>query len=219
MSLLKLYQAFSDEYNPLGVQARAVLFQRHWFTVNAEFDPKTGAALPQSLSVFLEKIAHPDLQKIHYDRLWRIADHSRYSIERLFRRLNESPRREQALLPIHAVRELDVNSFIKISNRPGRNIREKLAGKPYLQAVRRYQSIDLPENRLLKAFATRLSELLEFRLDYLAQEDALLPKIQSWLRTNEANAIGQWNIYHLIIRCFLIVITAAFGTHGGHCKD
>lgn len=193
MGLLELYKAFSEDNHPLAEQARTVLFQRHWFTVNAEFDPKTGAALPQSLSAFLKKIADPDTQKIHYDRLWRIADHSRDSIERLFRGLNESPRREQALLPIHAVRELDVNSFIKISNRPGRNIREKLAGKPYLQAVRRYQSIDLPENRLLKAFAIRLSELLEFRLDYLAQEDVLLPKIQSWLRTDEANAIGQWN--------------------------
>ena len=49
-------------------------------------------------------------------------------------------RREQALLHVHAVRELDANSFIKLSNLPGRNIREKLAGKPYLQAVRRFQS-------------------------------------------------------------------------------
>ena len=98
-------------------------------------------------------------------------------MERLIHTLNESPRREQALLPVCAVRELDANNFIKLSNRPGRNIREKLAGKPYLQAVRRFQSVNFPENRLLKAFAIRLAELLELRRDCLSeQEDELLPR-------------------------------------------
>ena len=135
--------------------ARILFEQSDWFCCAAEFDPKIGNALPQSLSSVLAKMAKyapPSLGELVRDRLWRITEHSRASVERLFRALNEGPRREQALLPIHAVRELDATSFIKLSNRPGRNIREKLAGNPYLQAVRRFQSVDLPENRLLKAF-------------------------------------------------------------------
>jgi predicted component of viral defense system (DUF524 family) len=94
---------------------------------------------------------------------------------------------------VHAVRELDANSFIKLSNRPGRTIREKLAGKPYMQAVRRFQSVDLPENRLLKALVRHLAELLELRRDCLGHEDEILPKIQTWLRSEEVQAIGNWN--------------------------
>lgn len=192
MNLRELYQAFSAD-DESSKNARALLSQTHWFLVNSELDPKTNEALPQSLSAFLAKVARPQ-EEVHRDRLWRITEHSRASMERLFRTLNESPRREQAMLPIHAVRELDASSFIKLSNRPGRNIREKLAGKPYLQAVRRYQSVNLPENRLLKVCVTRLAELLELRRDSLPEkEDDLLAKIQSWLRSAEAMTIGNWD--------------------------
>lgn len=192
MNLLELYKAHQAP-GGAGDKARALLEQAHWFAANAEFDPKTGSALPQALSGFLAKVARPAAVGAIRDRLWYITEHSRSSVERLFRSLNESPRREQALLPVHRVRELDASSFIKLSNRPGRTIREKLAGKPYMQAVRRFQSVNLPENRLLKAFATRLLELLELRSDCLGQEDELLPKIQSWLRSDEAQAIGNWD--------------------------
>jgi hypothetical protein len=193
MTLVELYQSQRPD-GKNGENSRALLTQTHWFTVNTDFDPKTGEALPQALSAFLAKVARSETAGTFHDRLWRITEHARPSVERLFRALNESPRREQAMLPVHAVRELDANSFIKLSNRPGRNIREKLAGKPYLQAVRRFQSVNLPENRLLKAFVARLAELLELRQDCLGEEeDELLPKIQSWLLSDEAHAIARWD--------------------------
>jgi hypothetical protein len=192
INLQKIY----FDYRAGEKNARALLGQLDWFCRIAEFDPKTGEALPQGLSSVLAKIACYTLSnndEVISDRLWRIVEHCRNSIERLLHLLNESPRREHALLPVHAVRELDANSFIKLSNRPGRTIREKLAGKPYMQAVRRFQSVDLPENRLLKAFVRHLAELLELRRDCLSHEDELLPKIQSWLRSEEALAIGNWD--------------------------
>ena len=193
MTFLELYQSQKTQ-GAKRETARSLLKQTHWFTVNAEFDPKTGESLPQALSAFLVKVARSTTDGVLRDRLWRITEHSRASVERLFRALHASPRREHALLPVRAVRELDANSFIKLSNRPGRNIREKLAGKPYLQAVRRFQSVNLPENRLLKACVIRLAELLEVRVDCLReQEDALLPKIQSWLLSEEAQAIARWD--------------------------
>lgn len=193
MNLIDLYQSLSTDKNNSDIY-HMLLTQTHWFVTNADFDPKTGEALPQTLSGFLARIMRPINEGPLHDRLWRITEHARPSVERLFHTLNESPRREQAMLPVRAVRELDANSFVKLSNRPGRNIREKLAGKPYLQAVRRFQSIDLPENRLLKAFVTRLAELLELRRDCLGEEeDELLPKIHSWLRSSEAQAIARWD--------------------------
>ena len=192
MTIAELY-GLTHQDGASADRARALLRQSHWFSVNAEFDPKTGGALPQALSAFLAKVAHPKQVGPIQDRLHRITEHARSSVERLLRSLNESPRREQALLPVHAVRELDANSFIKLSNRPGRNIREKLAGKPYLQAVRRYQSVNLPENRLLKTFVIRLAELLELRRNVLGEEeDDLVPKIHSWLRGDQSQTIASW---------------------------
>jgi len=193
MTLNELYRSYAEDGKD-GDNSRDLLKQTDWFTTKAKFDPKTGEALPQALSTLLAKIAKPETGGILQDRLWRITDHARASVECLFRSLNESPRREQALLPIRAVRELNVNSFIKLSNRPGRNIREKLASKPYLYAVRRFQSVDLLENRLLKEFVTRLKDLLELRHDCLKEkeEDALLPKINSWLLGEEAQSISRW---------------------------
>ncbi len=136
ITLKKIY----FDYHAEEINARALLGQLNWFCRIADFDPKTGSALPQALSAFLAKIARPQNDVVVLDRLWRITEHSRASVERLFRSLNESPRREQALMPVRNVRELDANSFIKLSNRPGRTIREKLAGRHYMQAVRRFQS-------------------------------------------------------------------------------
>jgi hypothetical protein len=193
MTLIELYRSQGDD-GINGEISRTLLKQMHWFTVNTNFDPKTGEALPQALSGFLAKVAGSNTAGRLHDRLWRITEHARLSVERIFRSINESPRREQALLPVRAVRELDVNSFIKLSNRPGRNIREKLAGKPHLQAVRRFQSVNVTENRLLKEFVTRLAELLELRQSCLGEEaDELLPRIQSWLLSDEAQTIDRWD--------------------------
>jgi len=196
MTLIELYRSYEEEEKAGKKNGASHDFfeQTNWFYANAEFDPKTNEALPQALSTFLYKITKPADDGIIHDRLWRITNHARDSVERVFHSLNESPRREQALLPVRAVRELDVNSFIKLSNRPGRNIREKLASKPYLYAVHRFQSVDLPENRLLKEFVTRLAKLLELRYDCLKEkeEDELLPKINSWLLGDEAQSISRW---------------------------
>lgn len=193
ITLIELYRTHKQA-GIEGDNSRALLSQAHWFSVNATFDPKTAEALPQPLTSFLARVAQVDDSARRHDRLWRITQHARASVERLARVLNENPRRGHALLPVRAVRELDANSFIKLSNRPGRTIREKLAGKPYLQAVHRYQSVDLPENRLFKVFVSRLAELLLLRQDLLSEEeDSLLPRIQSWLRTDEALAISRWD--------------------------
>jgi len=195
MSLREVYRAFGEESeeSEAGTRARKLLNQRHWYASIAEFDPKTGDALPLSFDTVLRRLADRVETTTIRDRLWRIVDHSRASIERIFGSLSENPRREQAILPIRDVKELNATSFIALSRRPGRNVREKLAGKPYMQAVRRYQSVDLPQNRLVKEFVTQLAGHLELRKKHLGHEDELLGTIYRWLRTDEAQAISRWD--------------------------
>ena len=192
MSLREVYRIFGED-SEAGRIATRVLEQQNWFTTLADFDPKTGEALPLGLDEVMRRLNRRPEHTFMHDRLWRIAEHSRVAVEHLLDSLNESPRREQALLPIRAVREVNATSLIALNRRPGRNIREKLAGHPYMHAVRRYQSIDLPENRLLKVFVARMAELLEYRHEYLRDEDPLLSVMHSWLRGDEAAHIGGWD--------------------------
>jgi len=189
--IIQLYRAYSDS-GAAGSRARRVIGQRHWYSCIAEFDPKTGDALPLAFDEVLHRLRRRAATKDLRDRLWRIVDHCRLSLEYIFASLSENPRREQAYLPIRDVKELNAASFIALSRRPGRNIREKLAGKPYMQAVRRFQSVDLPQNRLVKEFVTRLADLLELRKKHLGHEDSLLGDIYRWLRADEAQDIGRW---------------------------
>lgn len=191
MNLSEAYRAYGED-SEVGARARLLLDQQHWYASIAEFDPKTGDALPLAFDEVLYRIVSRTETTIVRDRVWRIVDHCRLSLEHIFGSLSENPRREQAYLPIRDVKELNATSFIALSRRPGRNVREKLAGKPYMQAVRRYQSVDLPQNRLVKEFVTQLADLLELRRKYLRHEDDLLGDIYRWLRTDEAQAIGRW---------------------------
>jgi len=192
MSLVEVYGALAED-GEAGDHARRLLDQAHWYASIAEFDPKTGDALPLPLDEVLHRIQSKPATTEIRDRLWRIVDHCRLSLEHILSALSENPRREQAYLPIRDVKELNASSFMALSRRPGRNVREKLAGKPYMQAVRRYQSVDLPQNRLVKAFVIELADLLELRKKHLGHDDPLLGDIRRWLRTDEAHAIGQWD--------------------------
>ena len=105
--------------------------------------------------------------------------------------------REHAMLPIHAAREVDSNSVQWLSRQPGRTLREKLSGKPYIKAVRRKSSVDTSENRLLKAFFLRIEQILIKRQNALDETskkacEELLISIQRWLRSEEATEIGVW---------------------------
>ncbi len=200
MTLATLYNNAAREGDE-GENARRLLLQADWFARMAEFDPRSGEALMQPLTPFLRKVfadSRPDEGWKIRDRLSRLVEHCRFALEHVIKQLNENPMREHSEMPIRDVRELDAACFMKLSNRPGRTIREKLASRPYLQAVRRFQSIDLPENRLVKAFAVRLVELLRSRAECLGawlkeSPDDLIEKLERWLRSDEANAISRWD--------------------------
>ncbi len=187
MDLLSLYSSFTknEEY-------RELLLQANWFSSIAELDPSTGDSLPLPLSELLRRISDKKPSPFLQDRLWQLWQHSLQSVQRITRSLSEEPRRMSAYLPLREVRELDTASFIALSRRPGRNVREKLADRPYMQAVRHYQSLDTLENRLLKDYLVKLADALELRVRFLKDKSAeeTLQEIFRWLNTEEATSIS-----------------------------
>lgn len=173
---------------------RSVLLQSDWFASNVRLDPLSGEAMPELLTDFLRKVADYVPSLPYKDRVTVIIDGCEESIRHLMSQLNEEPRRLITDMPYWKARELDTSSFISLSRRPGRTIREKLASKPNIKAVKHYLSVDTTENRLLKALIIRLVELLELRHNISGKTDFELLKNQMyrWLGTDEALEIGRW---------------------------
>ena len=192
-SLESLYAIYPTD-TPDGAVAREVLVQSAWLYDALEFDPLSGEALPQALSHFLRRVRTSDAPDAAvHDRLWRIVAYSADAFRRIVRALNEQPRTDHARMHVSKVREMDASSFVKLANRTGRTIREKLGNDPFVTAIRHFQSVDILENRLLKAYAMRMEELLELRVQAFDEpENDFLIDIRNWLASDEARSISRW---------------------------
>lgn len=193
-SLASLYACYPAD-TPDGKIAREVIVQSDWLYNSVEFDPMSGDALPQSLSHFLTRLQSSSAaRETLHDRLWRIVEFSAGAFVRIIRSLNEQPRTDHARMHVSKVREMDASSFVKLANRTGRTIREKLGSDPFVTSVRHFQSVDILENRLLKAYALRMEELLESRAKAFDEpESDLLVDIRNWLVSDDAKSISRWD--------------------------
>ncbi|WP_298737592.1 DUF2357 domain-containing protein [uncultured Psychrobacter sp.] len=195
-----LYRGLNDK-DEVKTQANWILIVRNWLTEVLSFDPVSGYALHTGIVDFLDAVAK-SLQDASpegeiKDRIYRIVSHTKEAVLAIMEHTRDKILREHAMLPIHAAREVDSNSVEWLSRQPGRTLREKLSGKPYMKAVRRRSSVDTAENRLLRAFLFRLEQILIERQNVLsaaAEEtcEELLVSLQRWLRTEDAAEIGNW---------------------------
>ncbi|MGE4499562.1 MAG: DUF2357 domain-containing protein [Hydrogenovibrio sp.] len=199
-SIESLYRGLNDK-DEVKTQANWILIVRKWLTEVSSFDPVSGHALHTGIVDFLsaveKSVRHESPEGEIKDRIYRIVSHSKESVLAIMEHTRDKILREHAMLPIHAAREVDSNSIQWLSRQPGRTLREKLSGKPYMKAVRRRASVDTAENRLLKAFLLRLEQILierQYALSAAAEEtcEELLVSLQRWLRTEDAAEIGNW---------------------------
>lgn len=199
-SIESIYKALNDR-DEIKAKALLMLMLRNWLTEVSNFDPVSGHALHTGIMDFLDAVAKSVQDESPEgeikDRIYKIVSHSKESILTIIEHTRDKILREHAMLPIHAAREVDSNSVQWLSRQPGRTLREKLSGKPYIKAVRRRSSVDTAENRLLRAFLFRLEQILIERQNVLsaaAEEtcEELLVSIQRWLRTEDAAEIGAW---------------------------
>ncbi len=204
------YTDSAEEAANANVKAKFVLSLRDWFYRCIEIDAKTGEPLNDDLTHFLDKLAKSENakndngnEKNVCDWLFKILSYAEKSILYIF----DSPKKEilrfHEQIPVYKAKEIDTTGIIDISRRPGRSVREKLAYKPSVIAVKRQQSIDTLENRLFKKFIKKCVVILEERIEYydeeklkLEDEDSslsvLYSKLCRWLKSDEAEEIGEW---------------------------
>ena len=199
-SVESIYKALNGR-DEIQAKALLMLMLRNWLTEVSSFDPVSGHALHTGIVDFLDAVAK-SLQDASpegemKDRIYRIVSHTKEAVLAIMEHARDKILREHAMLPIHAAREVDSNSVQWLSRQPGRTLREKLSGKPYMKAVRRRSSVDTAENRLLRAFLFRMKQILIERPNvmFAATEETceeLLVSLQRWLRTEDAAEIGNW---------------------------
>lgn len=199
-SVESVYKALNGR-DEIKAKALLMLMLRNWLTEVSSFDPVSGHALHTGIVDFLGAVAKSVQDESPEgeikDRIYRIVSHTKEAVLAIMEHTRDKILREHAMLPIHAAREVDSNSVQWLSRQPGRTLREKLSGKPYMKAVRRRSSVDTAENRLLRAFLLRLEQILIERQNVLSAEteetcEELLVSLQRWLRTEDAAEIGNW---------------------------
>jgi len=200
LSVEDVYSAI-EKNQPNKKDAELLLGLRDWFINVCNFDPRTGQTSPLGFSTLFRnimKLLSTEQVDLPKDRLSRIIDHSREALKSIIGKPRDKVLREHAMLPIYATHEVDSVSVQWLSRKPGRNLREKLAGKFYVKAVYRRMCLDTAENRLLKAFIVKLVRLLLVRDDALAgqldESDAeLLQLAQRWFQNDDVREIGSWS--------------------------
>ncbi|TSA39069.1 MAG: DUF2357 domain-containing protein [Methylococcaceae bacterium] len=188
------FQTYENLYSEIDSKdALLLLALRNWFIAICNFDPRTGQPMPMSLGELLQKIRSVKDTDEKNDRFSRIIEHSNDALHAILKKPRDKILREHAMMPIYAAREFDSTSVQWLSRKTGRNLREKLAGKPYIKAVKRRESLDTAENRLFKAFMLRVEQLIFVRhtLDH-APDGELLQSIQRWIKNDEVREIGRW---------------------------
>ena len=184
--------ASGDERAVLSLVLRSVLT-----SACAEyFDPVTWSVRPAEITGFVRGMS-ADSQGVIRDRIYSIAARCGQAVKSIMSLLRERIAREHVMQPVRDVREVDDASVRWLSRQTGRNLREKLAGKPYMLAVRRFMTYDNAENRLFKEMVKRLAKLLALRENALKDRAGsecadLLKVIQRWLRSDDAAEIGRW---------------------------
>lgn len=195
-----IYKALNGR-DEVKTKALLMLMLRNWLTEVSSFDPVSGHALHTGIVDFLDAVAksvQDESPKCEIkDRIYRIVSHSKEAVLEIMEHIRDKILREHAMLPIHAAREVDSNSVQWLSRQPGRTLREKLSGRPYIKAVRRRSSVDTAENRLFKAFLSRMEQILIERQNVLSAAteetcEELLVSLQRWLRSEDASGIGAW---------------------------
>jgi cold shock CspA family protein len=199
-SVESIYKALNDQ-NEIKGKALLILMLRSWLTEVSSFDPVSGHTLHTSIVDFMGAVAKSvqdeSPESEIKDRIYRIVSHTKEAVLAIMEHPRDKILREHAMLPIHAAREVDSKSVQWLSLQPGRTLREKLSGKPYIKAVKRRCSVDTAENRLLRAFLFRIEQILIERQNALfaATEETceeMLVSLQRWLRTEDAAEIGVW---------------------------
>lgn len=132
-------------------------------------DNRTGISISRSLIDILQEMAsglnEDSVIPMPMDRIYQICEFSNEPLENILRTPRKNIKRSHSMQPHSTIKQMDQKSMDWLGKLPGRNMREKLAGKDRILGVKKEFTPDILENQLVKAFCMRVGQYLEKRLD------------------------------------------------------
>lgn len=202
-----------DVYRAAGssVAAARVLAAQHFYytlaagTANPEVQERGSHAMLEAHDlrtaeprpVVLENVLHAIMHICtadgipQADRFTHALGFSRRDLLHLLKNPRESIIRDQAVLPLHRVRNIHTNSLVYISRQPGNTKQEKLrACRDGIPAITRRFSLNTAENRMLKLYALHLDSICSQRADAVpayvtGEEHEVAESLLRWFRNEE----------------------------------
>lgn len=165
-----------------------------------EFDNTVGTSVPFGFLEFIEKATiQSDFSEADKDELSHIILEFQSSFTYLIKNMHEKIVKENVVMPISKVRKINSESIKWLSKKSGKTIKEKVSSSGYkMLAVNRYNSLDVGENRLLKALLYELINRISMKLEYFPDnrvndcEKELLQSIQKVIQSNALKDVGRW---------------------------
>lgn len=160
--------AFKSDDNYEKNTAYLLLCVRNYLLNLVTFDNLSGEAIPCGFVDLIEEATKNDFEKADKDYLTYIINDFENSFYHISKNLNEKIIRENKIVSISKVKEINSASINWLSKKQGNTVKQKLANSNYkMMAVNRYSSLDTGENRLFKTLIKTLEELLSLKIETL----------------------------------------------------
>lgn len=143
----------------------------HLLSAPARRDPQSGDILPQPLGDVMEgigRVLETAGRPLPADPIQLAAESLAEPLRHILHRSRSKILRNHVLQPLHQLREMDAACINWLGRLPGRNVREKLAGRTSALGVIRAFSLDTHENRVVRRVARMLGEWVGWRLEAIA---------------------------------------------------
>jgi hypothetical protein len=166
--------AASDEPTAQGAWWVTTQVVEHVLAIAVSRDPRTGAPTPQSLMDYLtslDRMTEGGRRPLPCDNLAFAAGFAAQPMAEIIARHRTRLVRSHEQIAFHRLRDMDPRSLAWLAQLPGRNVREKLAGRTQALGVRRRVTPDTPENRVVRSVADFLAERIGQRLSYVSAYD------------------------------------------------
>lgn len=193
--LLDSYEAYCSAFKESKKEARELQILRSWFSTQLK---NCARIAPGRSYIGLDQLTPVDQIDASWDALTYITDSAREAFSRIASNMRETVLRENILMPVYKVKEINSAGMIWLCRQPGRTKKEKISNTRALLGVNRRMSLDTGENRLVKAFARMLLDTIRMKHHALPPsghhpaELAFIPHLTSFLQNPENEEIRKW---------------------------
>lgn len=193
------------------------LFLQSWLNSIFEFDPMTNEPLLSSTDSLLSEIGRwksnlaskavnsENLQMLDTlfwwnDAIESLSHFTENAVYSVFEHMKTKIVSRHIIKDVRFVKQTDSASIRWVSKKSGRTVKQKIANDGKMMGVFREENIDTQENRLFKAYLSRLDEILEGKEMLAAEKGFPVPdetrifssRIRRWLSGEDARKIGVW---------------------------